>query len=286
MSLPEYGQKHISELPLKNGIQENDSLAYDSGDEQTAFRIQFLGLVNAMLSKYMANKALTNQTAQELATFINKLSKPHNPDDGFGLVLRSHNNETQSGLSSLSQQLVSADAHIITDMFMESMTTDEFKKVCDLLAGTLARESSGTKDGTLANADLSNLTDVGKSNATKVWYHNLTQTSENIEIPQSALGKCVLISLKQDVSTITLPTSGLPTDSLQQVIIIIKRNGFNIDSTAFTSNGYTLRGTGALMPNFSENFSKDKAIEFFCEYDGFTNPENPTWNYGYSKIGH
>jgi len=286
MALPEYGLKHINDLPLRNDIAESDSFAYDSGDEKVAYRIQFLGIVNKLLENYVANKSLTNQTEEELDNFIKHIAIPTNPDNGTGLVLRTHTNETEAGLETLSKKIVGAKAHLITDMFMESMTKEEFIKLCNLLAGTINRDSSGTADGILANRDLSNLTEKGKINATKVFYHDLEQTSENIEIPKAALGKCVRISLNQDVSTITLPTSGLDTDSLQQVIIIVQRNGFGIANTAFIGNGYTLRGTGAAMPSFSEEFTKDKAIEFFCEYDPFTNPEDPTWNYGYSKIGH
>lgn len=281
----ELGEKHIIDLPLNNAIESSDSLAYDNSDSGNSFRIQFGGIV-AALATYFPEKDFSNMSDEEILALINKLGIPKSPDNGTGLVLRSHANETETGLSNLSTLLINAAAHILTDKYASTLTKVEFENLCKLLSGETVRTLTGTADGLLANRDLSNLTATGLINATRVPYYELTQTSEDIEIPIVAISKCVLISLTQDVATITLPTSGLDANSLQQVVIVVKRNGFNIASNAFTSNGYTLRGTGASMPNFSASFVKDNAIEFFCEYDKFTDTANPTWNYGYSKIGH
>lgn len=281
----ELGEKHILELPLNNNIETSDCLAYDNSASGNTFRLQFGGLVDA-LALYFPEKDFSNMSDEEILALVNKLGVPKSPDNGTGLVLRSHGNETETGLSNLSTLLINAAAHILTDKYAGTLTKVEFENLCKYLSGETVRDLTGTADGLLANRDLTNLTPTGILNATRVPYYNLVQTTDAIEIPLAALGKCVQISLTEDVSTITLPTSGLDATSLQQVIIIIKRNGFNIASNAFTGNGYTLRGTGASMPNFSASFTKDKAIEFFCEYDSFTEPSTPTWNYGYSKIGH
>lgn len=284
--MDDFGTKHILELPLLNDIQDADSFAFDQAATGNTFRAQFRGIIEKMLQLYVAGKDLGNLTDEVIDAFIARLSVPHNPDDGAGVLLRSHANETQDGLKTLSEQLVAAKAHIITDKFFESLTVDEFKKLCNLLAGTIARTSSGTMDGTLANRDLTNLTEIGKVNLNRVRVESLVQTGSEIIIPQSMLNRCVTIDLNQNVGKITLPTAGLDTTMLQQIIIIVNRNGFNIAGDAFTSNGYTLRGTGATMPSFSAHFVKDNAIEFFCEFDAYSNKANQTWNYGYSKIGH
>lgn len=221
-----------------------------------------------------------------LLAFINKLSVPFFPDNGNGVVLRSHLNETQSGLANLSNKLITATAHRIADMFFENLTPAEFEKLSKLLSGEINRESTGSADGILANRDLTNLTPQGVLNLNRIDYYDMNQESPQIIIPEVAIGKCVRIKLNRDVSSITLPTAGLDNTKIQQLLILIDRNGFNIASDAFTANGYTLRGTGAPMPSFTATFIKDAAIEFFCEYDDFTNKANPTWNYGYSKIGH
>lgn len=273
--------KHIYELPLNNNVNDSDSLVYDQSATGDSFRLQLRGLIEFLISQYVASKDLSNVADDPLYAFINRVANSEP-----GLVLRSHNNETQQGLANLSNKLINADAHRIADMFLENLTVDEFEKFNKLLSGEIARESTGENDGLLANRDLSNLTDTGKNNLNRVEYFDLEQTAPRITIPTNALGKCVRIKLNQDVSNITLPTSGLDTTAIQQVLILIDRNGFDIASDAFTGNGYTLRGTGATMPSFTATFEKDKAIEFFCEYDDFTNLENPTWNYGYSKIGH
>lgn len=272
--------KHIYELPLNNNVNDSDSLVYDQSATGDSFRLQLRGLIEFLISQYVASKDLSNVADDPLYAFINRIANSEP-----GLVLRSHNNETQQGLANLSNKLINADAHRIADMFLENLTDVEFEKFNKLLSGEIARES-GETSGLLANRDLSNLTDTGKNNLNRVEYFDLEQTAPRITIPTNALGKCVRIKLNQDVSNITLPTSGLDTTAIQQVLILIDRNGFDIASDAFTGNGYTLRGTGATMPSFTATFEKDKAIEFFCEYDDFTNPENPTWNYGYSKIGH
>ena len=284
--MDDFGTKHILDLPLNNDIQEADSFAYDQGTSENSFRIQFRGLVEKMLSRYVASKDLANLTEEVVDAFIARLGQPYTPDNGTGVLLRTHANETQEGLKTLSEQLVDATAHIITDKFFESLTTAEFKKLTGLLAGTIKRESTNTYDGTLANRDLSNLTESGKVNLNRVRVQSITQTGPEIIIPSTALNRCITINLNQDVGKITLPSSGLDTTMLQQIIIIVNRNGFNIAADAFTTNGYTLRGTGATMPSFSEHFVKDKAIEFFCEFDAYSNTANPTWNYGYSKVGH
>lgn len=273
--------KHIYELPLNNNVNDSDSLVYDQSATGDSFRLQLRGLIEFLISQYVASKDLSNVADDPLYAFINRIANSEP-----GLVLRSHNNETQQGLANLSNKLINADAHRIADMFLENLTADEFEKFNKLLSGEIARESTGENDGLLANRDLNNLTDTGKNNLNRVEYFDLEQTAPRITIPTNALGKCVRIKLNQDVSNITLPTSGLDTTAIQQVLILIDRNGFDIASDAFTGNGYTLRGTGATMPSFTATFEKDKAIEFFCEYDDFTNLENPTWNYGYSKIGH
>lgn len=282
----DYGTKHIYELPLDNNIAEADSIVYDQSSSGNSFRAQIRGVIEFLLSQYVAKKDLTNLTDEALNAFMNRLSMPSSPDVGAGLLLRDHSNETQNGLSALSNKLITATAHRIADMFFENLTTAEFVKLCRLLSGEMARESTGNAEGTLANRDLTNLTAAGVKNLNRIDYLNMVQTSPQIVIPASALGKCVRIKLNRDVASISLPTAGLSTSSIQQVLIIIDRNGFNIASDAFTANGYTLRGTGASMPSFTATFTKDKAIEFFCEYDDFTNPADPTWNYGYSKIGH
>ena len=282
---PDYGTKHIAELPLNNDVQDTDVLPFDQSSSGNAYKIQLGGLI-AYLAKTFPRIDFSNVKAEELVALIAKLGTPNNPDDGVGLVLRTHANETQTGLRNLSQKLIDATAHILTDKYFSTLTADEIATVCGILAGTIVRDKTGTADGLLANRDLSNLTGLGLINATRVPIVQLEQTSDAIEIPSTMLGKMIQISLTQDVGTITLPTSGLDTTMVQQCLIVIRRNGFNIDSNAFVANGYTLRGTGPAMPSFSASFTKDNAIEFFCEYDSFTDPSNPTWNYGYSKIGH
>lgn len=282
----DYGVKHIFELPLNNEIVASDSVVYDQSSSGNSFRMQIQGLIDFLLSQYVAKKDLNNITSEALNAFITRLSQPASPDVGTGLLLRNHSNETQSGLGALSNKLINATAHQIAQMFFENLTPTEFAKLCSLLSGETARESTGDYEGTLANRDLTNLTETGITNLNRVNYVTLTQTNSTITIPATALNRCVRIKLNRDVSSIVLPTSGLSTTMLNQVIIMIDRNGFNIASDAFTRNGYTLRGTGASMPSFTATFVKDKAIEFFCEYDDFTNAANPTWNYGYSKIGH
>lgn len=283
--MEDYGVKHISELPINNSIEDADSIPYDQAASGNTFRTQFRGLVERMLSLYVAGKDLGNLTDDVVDNFIARLAVPHSPDDGTGVLLRTHANETQSGLKTLSEQLVAANAHIITDKFFNSLTTAEFQELCGLLAGTIKRATGGF-DGTLANRDLSNLTEAGKIELNRVRVQSFVQTGPEIVIPQSALNRCITIDLNQNVGKITLPSAGLDTSMLQQIIIIVNRNGFNIAGDAFTSNGYTLRGTGATMPSFSSQFTKDKAIEFFCEFDAYSNKANPQWNYGYSKIGH
>lgn len=276
----DYGVKHIYELPLNNAVVDADSLVFDQAETGNSFRIQLRGLVEFLINQYVASRDLSNVNDEALTAFITRVAQA-TP----GLVLKSHTNETQAGLGNLSDALINADAHRIADMFFENLTKEEFEILCKFLSGEIVR-SSGTADGLLANKDLTNLSNVGKSNLNRVEYFDLEQTDKRIVIPENALGKCVRIKLNQDVNNISLPTSGLDSTALQQVIIQIDRNGFNITNDAFVSNGYTLRGTGASMPSFTATFVKDKAIEFYCEYDDFTNKENPTWNYGYSKIGH
>lgn len=282
----DYGVKHIYDLPLNNSVTDSDSLVYDQTATGESFRLQIRGLIEFLAASYFAQKDLGNITDEVLDDFIQRLSQPDSPDTGTGLLLRTHTNETQSGLETLSQQLVAANAHILADMFFENLTPAEFLKLQQLFANMIKRTSTDAYEGILANRDLNNLTDEGYTNLNKVRYLDLAQTSQTITIPATALNKCIRIRLNQNVASIVLPTSGLRNDMLNQVIIIIDRNGFNIASDAFTANGYTLRGTGATMPSFTATFDKDKAIEFFCEYDDFTNLSNPTWNYGYSKIGH
>lgn len=282
----DYGVKHIYELPLDNSVNETDSVVYDKSENGNSYRLQLRGLIEFLLGRYVAKKDLTNLSDEALANFINTLSIPFSPDSGNGLVLRSHINETEVGLATLSNKIINATAHRIADMFFENLTPEEFAKLCGLLSGEVNRESTGNAEGTLANRDLTNLTATGITNANRIPFYDMEQTSPQIIIPSIALGKCVRIKLNRDVSSIILPTSGLDSSMVQQVLILVDRNGFNIASDAFTSNGYTLRGTGATMPSFTATFIKDKAIEFFCEYDNFTNKADQTWNYGYSKIGH
>lgn len=282
----DYGVKHIFELPLNNEISAADSLVYDQASTGESFRLQIQGLITFLAASYFAEKDLGNITREVLGNFMGRLSMPDSPDVGDGLLLRTHTNETQNGLRALSQKLINADAHMISEMFLENLTAAEFLKFQQLLSNAIARESTGNYEGILANRDLTNLTETGITNLNRVNYVELTQTNNIITIPATALNRCVRIKLNRDVSSIVLPTSGLSNTMLNQVIIMIDRNGFNIASDAFTGNGYTLRGTGASMPSFTATFIKDKAIEFFCEYDDFTNTSNPTWNYGYSKIGH
>lgn len=282
----DYGVKHIYDLPLNNTITDSDSLVYDQTATGESFRLQIRGLIEFLAASYFAQKDLGNITDEVLDDFIQRLSQPDSPDTGTGLLLRTHTNETQSGLETLSQQLVAANAHILADMFFENLTSAEFLKLQQLFANAIKRTSTDAYEGILANRDLSNLTETGITNLNRVNYVELTQTGQTITIPATALNRCVRIRLNQNVASIVLPTSGLSDTMLNQVIIMIDRNGFNIASDAFTANGYTLRGTGATMPSFTATFDKDKAIEFFCEYDDFTNLANPTWNYGYSKIGH
>lgn len=284
--MDDYGVKHILELPLNNEIGDADSFAYDRAADASTFRIQFRGIVNVLLNKYLAGKDLGNITDEVIDNFIQRLAYPHSPDDGLGVLLRTHANETQDGLKTLSEQLVDATAHIIADKFFENLTVSEFKKLCGLLAGTERRTSSNAFDGTLANRDLTNLTETGMINLNRIRTVQINQTGPELVIPQNMLNRCLYVKLNQNLGKITLPSSGLDTSMLQQVLLIINRNGFNIAGDAFTSNGYTLRGTGATMPSFSSHFTKDNAIEFFCEYDAYSNPSNPQWNYGYSKIGH
>lgn len=282
----DYGVKHIFELPLNNEISAADSLVYDQAATGESFRLQVQGLITFLAASYFAEKDLSNITRDVLASFMGRLAMPDSPDVGDGLLLRTHTNETQNGLRTLSEQLIGADAHKIAEMFLENLTPTEFLKFQQLLSNAIARESTGNREGILANRDLTNLTETGITNLNRVNYVELQQTSQTITIPATALNRCVRIRLNQDVASIVLPTSGLSNTMLNQVIIMIDRNGHNIASSAFTANGYTLRGTGATMPSFTATFDKDKAIEFFCEYDDFTNLSNPTWNYGYSKIGH
>lgn len=282
----DYGVKHIYDLPLNNTITDSDSLVYDQTATGESFRLQIRGLIEFLAASYFAQKDLGNITDEVLDDFIQRLSQPDSPDTGSGLLLRTHANETQSGLETLSQQLVAANAHILADMFFENLTSAEFLKLQQLFANAIKRTSTDAYEGILANRDLSNLTETGITNLNRVNYVELAQTGQTITIPATALNRCVRIRLNQNVASIVLPTSGLSDTMLNQVIIMIDRNGFNIASDAFTVNGYTLRGTGATMPSFTATFDKDKAIEFFCEYDDFTNLANPTWNYGYSKIGH
>lgn len=282
----DYGVKHIYELPLNNDVQESDSFVYDQGSTGNSNRAQFRGIIDILLRSYLASKDLTNLTDETIADFIAKLAQPDSPDTGTGLLLRTHSNETQAGLRTLSEQLIAANAHLIADMFFENLTSAEFLKLQQLFSNAIKRTSTDAYEGILANRDLTNLTETGITNLNRVNYVELQQTSQTITIPSTALNRCVRIRLNQDVASIILPTSGLSNTMLNQVIIMIDRNGHNIASGAFTNNGYTLRGTGATMPSFTATFDKDKAIEFFCEYDDFTNLSNPTWNYGYSKIGH
>lgn len=284
--MEDYGVKHIYDLPLNNNITQSDSLVYDQTATGESFRLQIRGLIEFLAASYFAEKDFGNITDEVLADFTARLAQPYNPDNGAGLLLRSHANETQTGLTNLSQQLINANAHLLADMFFENLTSAEFLKLQKLFANMIARTSTGQLEGILANTDLNNLTEEGYTNLNKVRYMDLAQTSQTITIPSTALNKCIRIRLNQNVASIVLPTSGLRNDMLNQVLIMIDRNGFNIASDAFTGNGYTLRGTGATMPSFTATFDKDKAIEFFCEYDDFTNLSNPTWNYGYSKIGH
>lgn len=284
--MEDYGVKHIYELPLNNTITQADSLVYDQSSTGESFRLQIRGLIDFLAASYFAEKDLGNITDEVLDDFIARLATPDRPDTGTGLLLRTHTNETQNGLQTLSEQLVAANAHIIADMFFENLTSAEFLKLQQLFANAIKRTSTDAYEGILANRDLTNLTEEGMTNLNKVRYMDLTQTSQTITIPSTALNKCIRIRLNQNVASIILPTSGLRNDMLNQVLIMIDRNGFSIASDAFTANGYTLRGTGATMPSFTATFDKDKAIEFFCEYDDFTNLSNPTWNYGYSKIGH
>lgn len=282
----DYGVKHIFELPLNNEISVADSLVYDQASTGESFRLQIQGLITFLAASYFAEKDLSNITREILGNFMGRLSMPDSPDVGDGLLLRSHTNENQNGLRTLSEKLINADAHMISEMFLENLTPEEFLKFQQLLSNAIARTSTGHYEGILANRDLTNLTQTGITNLNRVNYVELTQTDNIITIPSTALNRCVRIKLNRDVSSIVLPTSGLSNTMLNQVIIMIDRNGFNIASDALTGNGYTLRGTGATMPSFTSTFDKDKAIEFFCEYDDFTNTSNPTWNYGYSKIGH
>lgn len=282
----DYGVKHIYELPLNNDVAEADSFPFDQGNSGNTYRAQFRGIIDLLLRNYLASKDLTNLTDETVADFISRLSVPDSPDTGTGLVLRTHSNETQAGLRTLSEKLISAQAHLIADMFFENLTSAEFLKLQQLFSNAVKRTSTDAYEGILANRDLTNLTETGITNLNRVNYVELQQTSQTITIPATALNRCVRIRLNQDVASIILPTSGLSNTMLNQVIIMIDRNGHNIASGAFTGNGYTLRGTGATMPSFTATFDKDKAIEFFCEYDDFTNTANPTWNYGYSKIGH
>lgn len=282
----DYGRKHIYDLPLNNNITDADSLVFDQSATGESFRLQIRGLIDFLAASYFAEKDLGNITDDVLDNFIARLAKPDSPDTGTGLLLRTHSNETQAGLEALSQKLINAQAHLIADMFFENLTSAEFLKLQNLLTNAIKRTSTDAFEGIIANRDLSNLTEEGQTNLNKVRYMEITQTGSRIDIPATALNKCVRIRLTQNVSSIVLPTSGLRNDMLNQIIIMIDRNGFNIATDAFTGNGYTLRGTGATMPSFTPTFDKDKAIEFFCEYDDFTNLSNPTWNYGYSKIGH
>ena len=122
-------------------------------------------------------------------------------------------------------------------MFFENLTSAEFLKLQKLFANMIARTSTGQLEGILANTDLNNLTEEGYTNLNKVRYMDLTQTSQTITIPSTALNKCIRIRLNQNVASIVLPTSGLRNDMLNQVLIMIDRNGFNIASDAFTGNG-------------------------------------------------
>lgn len=282
----DYGVKHIYDLPLNNTITTADSLVYDQAATGESYRLQIQGLITFLLASHMAAKDLSNITDEVLDDFIQRLSQPDSPDTGTGLLLRTHSNETQAGLEVLSNKLINANAHLIADMFFENLTSAEFLKLQNLLTNAIKRTSTDAYEGIIANRDLTNLTETGITNLNRVNYVELTQTGQNITIPATALNRCVRIRLTQDVASITLPTSGLSNTMLNQLIIMIDRNGFNIATDAFTGRGYTLRGTGAPMPSFTATFDKDKAIEFFCEYDDFTNTANPTWNYGYSKIGH
>lgn len=282
----DYGTKHIYELPLDNNVTETDSIVYDQTSSGNSYRAQLGGIIEFLVRQYVAKKDLTNITDDVLNEFIARLSQPIFPDNGSGLLLRTHANETQNGLANLSNKLINATAHRIADMFFENLTPSEFEKLSKILSGEVNRESTGSADGILANRNLTNLTETGWKNVNRIAYYDMEQTSPQITIPSIALGKCVRIKLNRDVSSIVLPTAGLDDSMIQQVLILVDRNGFNIASDAFTGNGYTLRGTGATMPSFTATFIKDNAIEFFCEYDDFTNKANPTWNYGYSKIGH
>lgn len=282
----DYGVKHIYELPLNNDLSEADSIPFDQGASGNTYRAQVRGIIDYLLGSYFASKDLSNLTDDVVDDFITRLSVPDSPDTGTGLLLRTHSNETQTGLRTLSEKLVAASAHILADMFFENLTSPEFLKLQQLFTNAIKRTSTDAYEGIIANRDLTNLTDEGITNLNRVNYVNLTQTGQTITIPSTALNRCVRIKLTQDVASIVLPTAGLRNDMLNQVLIMIDRNGHNIASGAFTDNGYTLRGTGATMPSFTNTFVKDKAIEFFCEYDDFTNAANPTWNYGYSKIGH
>ena len=289
MSLPDYPQKHIRELTLDNNLVPTSLLVWEDAASTETKRFQFGAFITLLAQSYFASKDLSNITATDAITFIEQLAKPMgNLDDGTGVWKRDSLNATAEVLQRLAAQLANdgklRDAGI-ADKFFDSLTTLDFVKLGRLLSGELIRESSETADGILLSKDAKGLTDVGYQNIHNLKYYDMTDVSGVITIPDAALNKVVRMSLSGPVTRFILPTPATPATFFGQIILLIRRNTYSISSSAMLSSGYVARNNPAGLLTLG-TATIEQGIELFAEYDNWTNPTNPTWVWGYSKIGH
>lgn len=289
MSLPDYPQKHIRELTLDNNLVPTALLVWEDAASTETKRFQFGAFITLLAQQYFASKDLSNITATDAITFIEQLAKPMgNADDGTGVWKRDSTNATAEGLQRLAAQLVNdgklRDAGL-ADKFFDSLTTLDFIKLGRLLSGELIRESSETADGILLSKDAKGLTEEGYQNIHNLNYYDMTDVSGVITIPDAALNKVVRMSLSGPVTRFILPTPATPATFFGQIILLIRRNAYSISSSAMLSSGYVARNNPAGLLTLG-TATIEQGIELFAEYDNWTNPTNPTWVWGYSKIGH
>lgn len=289
MSLPDYPQKHIKELTLDNNLVPTSLLVWEDATSTETKRFQFGAFITLLAQLYFASKDLSNITATDAITFIEQLAKPMgNADDGTGVWKRDSTNATAEGLQRLADQLANdgklRDAGL-ADKFFDSLTTLDFVKLGRLLSGELIRESSETADGILLSKDAKGLTEEGYQNIHNLNYYDMTDVSGVITIPDAALNKVVRMSLSGPVTRFILPTPATPATFFGQIILLIRRNAYSISSSAMLSSGYVARNNPAGLLTLG-TATIEQGIELFAEYDNWTNPTNPTWVWGYSKIGH
>jgi len=289
MALPDYPQKHIRELTLDNNLVPASLLVWEDATSTETKRFQFGAFIILLAQRYFASKDLSNITATDAITFIEQLAKPMgNADDGTGVWKRDSTNATAEGLQRLAAQLVNdgklRDAGL-ADKFFDSLTTLDFVKLGRLLSGELIRESSETADGILLSKDAKGLTEEGYQNIHNLNYYDMPDVSGVITIPNAALSKVVRMSLSGPVTRFILPTPATPATFFGQIILLIRRNAYDISSSAMLSSGYVARNNPAGLLTLG-TATIEQGIELFAEYDNWTNPTNPTWVWGYSKIGH